>query len=362
MKFSFFLSSLLLFLSTTFVTSSYAATPLLPQPAIMCVKNIDISTDTTTVTLNNGTSWTYQDIDLFAKPNGWRLGDRVTIVYSYWDKSKYYLQNESYQKALAPVKFKAADYTNHAITTIKNIIPKSDEDGNTLVLEDGTKWFIGSWSSTWMDDWKKGDPVIATPQKFMLGDAKHLIINLKQKQDCVRAQLIYSASSKQSKLKDSNKRSGKNYEVTVSKVWKDASSYLVELSNKTIWKSSKAKKWTAGTKVLIEKDDKSYTLTNLKKDQETKAVFINKDSARITAPTITKVTPWYGYSKAVLSDGSIFLIEADKYESCWEVGNRVIVAPIEGVHLRVHTHNLVNCDAIDQADQLPLCSPAILLY
>ncbi len=204
------------------VYSDYHNLSEVPCPSsIMTIEAVDVS-DKTTFFLNNGTLWTCNYKDLFEGSYAWRLGDRVNIVYVFFEG--YYLQNVSCQGCV-PVKLQNANSPDLKVNTIKEIIKNDEKSSNKIILDNGTRWF-GWWSSLWMAKWKVGDRIIVTEQEFICGDADHLLLNIdRDGSPNVRAQLLYSPEK--IKFIDYNKRKTRDWKIYIACAWLENDSFII---------------------------------------------------------------------------------------------------------------------------------------
>jgi len=314
--------------------------------SIMIIEAVDVS-NKTTIFLNNRTVWTCKYKDLFKGPYGWCLGDRVHIVYVY--SEGYYLQNASCQGCV-PVKLQNANSQDLKVNTIKEIIKNDKKSTNTIVLNDATRWFIGSWSSAWMKDWQAGDRIIVTAQEFIFGNADHLLLNVDQGKNSfpenVRAQLLYSPEI--TKFKDLNRRETRDWKISIVATWQENDSFIIELNNKTLWKCSQPElDWKIGDNLEFGLDDEECKLINLRNSKEVNATFINSHSEEIDLPIIQKISR--SGKRIVLNDGSVWFSRNDEFKK-WQQGNRIIVSSLSKVAIDTSTHILINIAASDKSN------------
>lgn len=325
--------------------------------SIMTIEAADVS-DETTLLLNNGTAWTCKYKDLFDGPYGWHLGDRIHIVYVYFEG--YYLQNASCQGCV-PVKLQNANSQDLKVNSIKEIIKNDKKSTNTIVLNDATKWFIGSWSSAWMKDWQAGDRIIVTAQEFVFGNADHLLLNLDRGENSlpenVRAQLLYSPET--IKFEDLNKRETRDWKISIICTWKENNSFIIELSNKTIWKCSQPKfDWQIGDHLGFDFDDEKRELINLRNSEKINGTLINSYSEEIDLPLIQKISK--NGKRIVLSDESVWFLRTDGFKK-WQKGNRIIVSSLGKVDIDTSTHVLINIDKSSEDNDIQNYSSATLV-
>ncbi|MGZ3632777.1 MAG: hypothetical protein ACXVAJ_00400 [Parachlamydiaceae bacterium] len=324
----------------------------------MTIEATDVS-DKTTIFLNNRTAWTCKYKDLFDAPNGWRLGDRIHITYVHF--KGYYLQNASYQGCV-PVKLQNANSHDLTVNTIQEIIKNDKKSTNTIVLNDGTRWFIGFWSSAWMKNWQAGDRIIVTEQEFIFGsNADHFLLNLDQGEidfpENVIAQLLYSPEV--AKFEDFNKRANRDWKFSIVDTWQENNSFIIELNNKTLWRCSQPKlDWQVGDNLKFEIDHKEYRLINLRNSKKINGTIINSHSEEIDLPTIQKISK--SGKRMDLSDGSVWFSRIDKYKK-WQKGNRIIVSPLNRVGFDTSTHTLINIDKSTEDKDNPNYSSATLV-
>jgi hypothetical protein len=308
--------------------------------SILTIEAADVS-DETTIFLNNGTTWTCKYKDLFDGPYGWRLGDRIHIVYVY--SEGYYLQNASCQGCI-PAKLQNASSQDLKVNTIKEIIKNDKKSTNTIVLNDATRWFIGSWSSTWMEEWQVGDRIIVTVQEFIFGNADHLLINLDQGENSlpenVRAQLMYSTET--IKFEDLNQRETRNWKISIVYAWQEKDSFIIELNNRTLWKCSQPElDWQSGDHLKFDLDDEECKLINLRNSEKIDATIVNSHSEEIDLPTIQKISR--NGKRLVLSNESVWFSRKGGFKK-WQQGNRVIVSSLDEEAIDTSTHTLINID------------------
>lgn len=308
--------------------------------SIMTIEAMDIS-DKTTILLNNGTAWTCKYKGLFDGPYGWRLGDRVHIVYVY--SEGYYLQNASCQGCV-PAKLQNANSHHLKVNIIKEIIKNDKKSTNTIVLDNETRWFIGSWSSAWMTDWHVGDRIIVTSQEFVFGNADHLLLNLdhgkKGFPENVRAQLLYSPES--ITYEDLNKRETRDWKMSIVDIVLENNSLMIVLNNKTRWICSRPKlDWQIGDNVEFDLFIEEYQLINLRNSEKVKAKIINSNSEEIDLPFIQTISK--SGKRIVLSDESVWFSSLNGFKK-WKLGNRIIVSTLSKVDIDTSTHTLINID------------------
>lgn len=321
---------------------------LFEVPCSSSIMTIEDVSNKTTIFLNNRTAWTCKYKDLFNGPYGWCLGDRVHIVYVY--SEGYYLQNASCQGCV-PVKLKNANSHDLKVNTIEEIIKNDQKSANTIVLDDATRWFIGSWSSGWMKNWQAGDRIIVTPQEFIFGNADHLLLNLDQEKsnfpENVRAQLLYSPEI--TKFEDLNRRETRDWKISIASFWQEDNSFIIELNNKTLWKSSQIElDWKMGDNLKFDLNDKECKLINLRNSKTVKATIINSHSEEIDLPIIQKISK--DGKRIDLSDESVWFLRDNKFKK-WQQGNRVIVSSLDRVSFDTSTHILINIDKSTKDNQ-----------
>ena len=325
--------------------------------SIMTIEAVDVS-DKTTIFLNNRTVWTCKYKDLFDGPYGWHLGDRVHIVYVFCEG--YYLQNASCQGCV-PVRLQNANATDLKVVTIKEIIKDDKKSTNTIVMNDATKWFVGSWSSGWMGNWQAGDRILVTAQEFVFGNADHLLLNLDRGRNNlpknVRAQLLYSP--KAIKFEDLNKRETRDWKVSIDCIWPETDSFMIELNSKIIFKCYRSKlNWKIGDSVRFDLDDKEWKLINLRSSEEISTTFVNSYSKEINLPIIQKISR--NGKRIVLSDDSVWFSRTDIFGK-WQKGDRMIVSSLPDVNFNTSTHILINIDRPTREKNIPSRSSATLV-
>lgn len=222
------------------------------QPSLICpfsiikIESFEESNKKTTILLDNGILCSYKDTDLFNGENGWMLGDRISLVYV--SSQGYFLQNDSCQGCI-PVKLINVHSKYLKTLYIQDILKNEEKSTNTIILSDNTRWFIGSWSSSWMSNWQIRDRILVTPQEFMFGNADHLLINLDRESSNfpgnVRAGLMYSPH--QTFFEEMNKREGRSYTLKIANVWQENQCLMLDLDNGMRCKSSLPNKfWQIG--------------------------------------------------------------------------------------------------------------------
>ncbi len=325
--------------------------------SIMTIEATDVS-ETTTIYLNNRTSWTCEYKDLFDGLYGWHLGDRIHIVYVYTEG--YYLQNASCQGCV-PVKLKNPNAADLKVTTIKEVIRNDKKSTNTIVLQDATRWFIGSWSSSWMKDWQPGDRIIVTAQEFVFGNADHLLLNLDRGKnnlpENVRAQLLFSPET--IKFEDFNKRENRDWKIIINCIWQETGSIIIELNNKTIWKGSRPKlDWEIGDNIEFAFNDEECKLINLRNSEKINATIVNVYSEEIDLPIIQKISR--NGKEIILSDGSVWFSRSNRFKN-WQQGNHIIVSSLSDVEIDTSTHILINIDKSTEEKNIQNYSSATLV-
>jgi hypothetical protein len=341
---SFFLAACVLFFNGLICAES-TDHPLICPSSNMRVESFETSNKQTTILLDNGTLWCYKDTDLFDNQFGWQLGDRVHIVYVYL--SGYYLKNVSYQGCV-PVKLINSRSEKINTLHIQAIIKDQKSSTYTLVLDDNTQWFIGSWSGAWMSEWQIGDRIIVTPQEFLFGKANYLLLNLERGESSrlpsnVRAQLIDSPYS--ISLDDVNLREPKTWKVFITNVSEQNNSLLIELNNKTIWQCALPKKlWQVDDQLMFVVDNENLKLKNLRTQERINASIVNGTSQQIQTPVIQKIVK--GKNKVVLDDQSIWQLSFGNRKK-WNKGDRIIIASLEYLSIDTTTHLLINIDLLN---------------
>lgn len=329
-----------------------------PCPSsIMTIEAVDLS-DKTTIFLSNKTAWNCKFNNLFDGPYGWHLGDRIHIVYVY--SQGYYLQNASCQGCV-PVKLQNANAADLKVSIIKEIIKNDKNSTNTIILNDSTRWFIGSWSSAWMKDWQAGDRIIVTAQEFVFGNADHLLLNLDRGQNNlpknVRAQLLYSPET--IKFEDFNKRETRDWKISINCIWQETDSFIIELNNKTLWKCSKSKlDWQIGDRLEFHPNHEGCALINLRNSEKVKATIVNSDSKELNLPTIQKISE--NGKEIVLSDYSVWFSRNGRFKK-WQQDNRIIVSSLKDVDIDTSTHILINIDKSTEDKNIQNYSSATLV-
>lgn len=325
--------------------------------SIMTIEAIDVS-DKTTIFLNNRTAWTCRYKDLFDGPYGWHLGDRIHIVYVY--SEGYYLQNASCQGCV-PVKLQNSNAADLKVATIKEIIKNDKKSTNTIVLDDSTRWFIGSWSSAWMKDWQAGDRIVVTAQEFVFGNGDHLLLNLDRGEnnlpENVRAQLLYSPET--IKFEDFNKRETRGWKISINCIWQETDSFIIELNNNTLWKCSRSKlDWQIGDNLEFDLDDEGCELINLRNSEKVNATIVNSYSKEINLPIIQKISK--NGKEIVLSDDSVWFSRSGGFKK-WQQDNRIIVSSLNDVDINTSTHILINIDKSTEEKNIQNYSSATLV-
>lgn len=314
-----------------FYAHAYSSSNISKVPcasSLMTIEAVNIS-DKINISLNNGTTWSCTYTDLFDEPYGWHLGDRVHIIYVY--SEGYYLQNASCEGCV-PVKLQNRNATDLKVTTIKEIIKNEKKSTNTLILEDGTRWFVGSWSSAWMPDWQPGDRIIVTEQEFMFGNADHLLLNLDRVTskipENVRAQLLSSLDK--IIFEDFNKRETRNWNITINSISRETDCFIIKLNNKTIWKYDGSK-----LDALIGDELEFYP------DDDEEWELLNGFSQEIELPIIYKISS--DKKEILLSDHSVWFSRKNEFSN-WQQGDRIIVSSLSDVYFDTSTHILLNID------------------
>lgn len=360
MKLASYIFTAFIFLSSPLLSSN--STISCPS-SVMHIESFETSDQQTTVLLNNGTLWKYQDADLFQNKYGWQIGDRVHIVYVNFEG--YYLENVSYQGSV-PVKLINSSFDDIKTVRISNIIKNNEKSTNTIELDDRTTWFIGSWSSSWMTDWRIGDRMLVTPQKFLFGNADHLLINLEsgdksQLPVCVRAQLMYSPQFE--RIEDKNKRQAREWKVSVSNTWKQNDLFMVELNNKTIWQCNTVLKntWQINDEVTFSLDNEAIKLKNLANKEEVKVTLINQSSNGLQTYYLRKNKQ--NGNKLILNDESIwFMGNCRGTFNRWKRGDRILVASKGYLGSDTATHVLINIDTLSGKFKTPSVEEVTLVH
>lgn len=335
------MKSFLFIIACMFLSSSMAyseaSTSTVPS-AIMTIESIDISNETV-IHLDNGTSWTYKGTDMFVSPNNWELGDRVNIVYVYLDG--YFLENGSYQGCI-PVKFNHPLSENLAVNTIQEILFDAKKNTNKIILDDHTEWFIGSWSSCWMEKWQVGDRIIVTSQEFMVGYADHLLINLdrgKKIPENVRAQLLYTPKTVQ--YDDQNKRQGSEWSVSIAKAWEENDALLIELNNGTLLRTEQPHdNWEIGDPLELTCAYGTVEVLNIRKDDEVSGKVVGWGADLPSVQTVSDKG-----KKMTLSDHSVWFSSCKEFKK-WKKGERILISSKSSVSWDTTTHTLINMDRI----------------
>lgn len=327
--------------------------------AILRIEAVKKSNKKTLIVLNNGSEWVYNDKDLFKEDSGWRIGDRVEILYVFFEG--FSLRNVSCQGNI-PVVFQnssSKDISAHKIAEIKHDTKKSTA---TLVLDDDSKWFIGEWSSSWITTWRKGDRIMLTPQQSVFSKEDYLIINLDREEmeenvSNVRGRLL-QATQKQLP-NDENLRPAKTWKMTIAKAFQDKESMWIELDNHTMWKCPALKKeWKVNDEVIFEVSDEKMKFINLNAKEELPTALDKTNLENAKALTIIKISK--DKKKLTLSDGSLWKAEAFSNFKNWEKDNRVLVSSLGYFPVDATTHSLVNIDQVAKKG-IPLHTSAMLV-
>lgn len=330
---SYILAFLLLFKSTFACGEDKKQEPEIVSSGIMTIESFEVSNNKTQLLLNNGSLWTYNDVDLFNVSKGWLAGDRVEIFYANF--GGYYLKNASYQGSVDVTLTNPADVKT---TRIQKIIKNGEKSTNKIILDDKSEWFIGSWSSSWIDKWLEGDKIIVSPSAFVFGNADHILINLDRLVGYVRAQLLHSPQLV--RYEDLNKRPANIWKINLISLWTQADSCIIEMDNKTLWRCTLPKKeWNIGDELTLEEDRKKIKIENLSSKEKIEGDILNTSSKEIQTQYVKQITK---NGKIILSDDSIWSIG----KSGWEVGNRIIVVPLRSTSYGSSTHRLLNIDKI----------------
>lgn len=320
------------------------------QPSPMNIANFYTKENKTSILLNNGTQWIHDDAYLFAQ-NGWHINDRVNIVYVHLDG--YFLENLSYPSSV-PVKIENLSSADIMTARIQSITPTGDEGKkNIIVLNEGSQWFIGSWSSLWMKDWKPEDRVLIVPQAYLFPNkAKYMMINLDQQiapsyPSNVRAELLFTPFPI---VKENiQKRSERNYPHIIEKVRVGKNSSIIACEDKLLWESvkiTKAKKqrWKSGDEIAFSSNLDGLSIVNLRSKETTKISWINPES---TSETTLKIQEIANHDrKIILDDGSNWFINQsyDKNKTSWNPMDRIVVLRKSNPSIDTSTHVLINLD------------------
>lgn len=330
MRFLFIFASLLFFCNTI-----AADEQTICSSAILTIKSFDISDQKTHIHLSNGTTWTYKDADLLSSTGGWEIGDRVEFFYV--TLGGYYLQNMSYRGTIF-VEIKKDDSELKTAKILK-VLKNEEKSTYKLTLDDDSTWFIGSWSGHWMENWQEGDRLIITPQRFILGNADHIIINMDREKNStptnVRAQLMHAPQM--ISYQDANKRDSNEWKLILTNFWIEDDAFILEMDNKTRWRCAlPEKEWTIGDELSIQ-SAKHIKIVNLNNDEDVEGELTNGSDPIVTL-TIKEISK---NGKITLNDDSIWLIGS---KTKWEVGDRIIVSPFGYLSINSSTHRLFNVD------------------
>lgn len=338
----------LLCLNTSIYAVEQPSSPKSCVQTIMTIDSYEISWGKTTILLSNGLVWKYNDIDLFVEGMGWQIGDRVNIVMAT-DKgitSTFHLQNVSYQ-GLAPVELYDFPAGNSA-TRISNIIPNKEKGTKLIVLDDGSKWFIGKWSCIFTDRWQIGDRVVISPSEKIWGNTDYIIVNFDRNDGSIYsmwANAQFMQNIDKECIVDSNFRKGTDWKLSVTVLWLDGGRQFIELNNGTVWECTKPDGllgWNSADEIRIGAGEKCI-LTNLKNRESVTVVLQNKNSDAINCEVIERVE---SNGKITLSDGTVWNPSPleDNMKS-WKVGDRVIVSTCDSKWIELgRTHTLINLD------------------
>ena len=356
MKFKLLVIAFLMVVSCGYADSDFNKVSQVKCPSsLMCIEEVTVSDEITTIVLDNKTVWTCKYTNLFNEPNSWCIGDRVHIVYVY--SAGYYLQNASYQGCV-PVRLQNKNSNDLKVNVIKEIIRNEKKLTTTIVMNDETTWLIGTWSSGWMKDWEVGDRIVVTEQEFFLGKADHLLLNLDRGRkipENVRAQLL--TTTQIINFEDLNKRQARTWENSIASIWQQSHSFIIELNNQTLWKCSNSKSdWKIGDKLEFDFLEEKCELVNLENSERTQAVLINNSQEKMDLPFIKKITR----RGIELSDDSVWFFGSRAFKN-WKAGDRIVVSAISEVELDTSTHLLINIDAaVKVADQYNYASATLV--
>lgn len=325
---------------------------LIGVQSTMNILNYEISKKgMTTILLSNGVQCIYNDNDLFTN-DGWQIGDNVNFVYTYFDG--YFLENLSFQ-GCAPVEISDNIPNDASFLTIKSILPKKDGDvtKNTIILNDGSQWYIGSWSSSWMQNWQPNDRIIVNPQDFLLGQADYFLINIDRLQDGifpanVRAQLLYDPIPEVTII---DKRPVTTWPHYIAAISLKNNNTLIQFDNGLLCEcydinNYELRKWNIGDEVTIN----NKKLINVKTNLSTDIKIINSDFSSIEALSIKSIKS--KGIKIVLGDGTIWFKNSYGNDN-WQPGDRVIVFYKNHASIDTSTHVLLNLDKINNKDDFP---------
>lgn len=343
MKFiSIFFTAIVLVFNGVICADDLKSSEMVCPSSVMTIEAFETYKHHTNIRLDNGTLWSYKYKDLFINSNAWKLGDRVHIVYVHLEG--YHLENVSCQGSV-PVELINSKAKEIKGLRIQQII-EDDDAPYSIVLEDGTGWYIGIWSSLWTIDWEVGDRIIVTPQKFMYGEADHYLINVDKEEDYnlpgnARAQLITSPHA--NLPPDLNRREGKEWKLYVSNIWSNNTTFIVQLDNKTVWECSvPSNVWLIGDEIILG-GDYQLSFKNLNNEDEVNAKIFNHSSEEIQTLYVKEIAE--KENKIILNDGSIWhLGYHEKKFKKWRKGDRVIVTSKGFVDFDTSSHIIVNID------------------
>lgn len=312
------------------------------QPAPMKIAEYSLSQNRTNIVLNNGTQWVYDGTNMFTIPGGWEKEDHIIIVYTFYDG--YFLENITCQGCI-PVKLANPLSSDIEAAQIQSITKNEKKGTNKIILDDGSQWFIGSWSSAWMDKWKEGDRVIVTPQEFTgFNNAENLIINLDNQLVNVRAQLLYAPDPINEEVV---KRPGRSWPHSIVDITQDAKAALIQLENGIVLKAEDLKQndkmWKVGDEIAFHSvSSNRFAISNMQSKKNADVTWTNHDLSFVEAVQIQEVSK--DNKKIILDDGSIWFVNMcyEGSNTDWKISDRIVVLRKGDISFDTSSHVLFN--------------------
>lgn len=366
-------------LFTFFATALALTTNLFAQAAgtaPLTIKAFEECNGKTTLMLSNGMVWECKSTGLFkdpyeteastppAPPKRWDLQDRVQIVYKHKILSgKYYLQNVSYRGLISVKLINSNDPTILSNKIIAIDTWNNDPKSFLITLDDGSKWAVGSWSGSWMQNWQIGDRMVisATHPEFRRGQAEHIGINLDRKLEPhsrilsnVRMSQV-SNKTAPSPFLDPKKRPAGICFLKVSRVITDGNQANIVFNNGAVWQgSAPTTKWKVNDSVSFTVPSAPIhrlVMCNLTSGEQVAGKFVSASAEHLDTLQISQMSPKKSY--LILNDGSVWKVEKVNIPKIqtWKIKDRIAIALQEKDY--ECAYNLINLDKALQSQETP---------
>lgn len=139
--------------------------------AIQIEEDVQNETASGVITLNNGIRWLWNPCHCCCrKIDDWEIGDEIYILNIV--QGKYQLLNPAHTYYQPEVKIDPSSIDQ--LPTVSAI----EGRGTSLVLSDGSKWYVGWWSALWAYFWRQGDPVVVIKDTPAYGHSTHRLLNM----------------------------------------------------------------------------------------------------------------------------------------------------------------------------------------